>query len=147
MLYKLISKVLANRLKRVIPQIISPNQSAFITERLITDNVLVAYEVLHSMNFKMVGKKGYMGIKLDISKAYDIVEWDYLKSIMQKMGFAEPWIRLIMECARIVTYSVLINGDPQGHIIPTRGLRQGDPLSPIPRISSQFVQKGCVPSY
>ena len=57
----------------------------------------------------MLGKKGYMGIKLNISKEYDIVEWDYLKSITQKMGFAEPWIRLIMECVRMVTYSVLIN--------------------------------------
>jgi hypothetical protein len=70
-MYKLISKVLANRLKKILPEIISPNQSAFIPGRLITDNILVAFEALHTMDRKMKGREGFMALKLDMSKAYD----------------------------------------------------------------------------
>jgi hypothetical protein len=72
-LYKLIAKVLANRLKKVLPHVISENQSAFILRRLIIDNVLVAFEALQTMDVRMKGKTGYMALKLDISKAYDRV--------------------------------------------------------------------------
>lgn len=88
-LYKLIAKVLANQLKKVLPNIISLNQSAFIHGRLISDNVLVAFEALHTMDVKLKGRKGFMAIKLDMSKAYDRVECDYLEAIIRKMGFAE----------------------------------------------------------
>lgn len=129
-LYKLITKVLANRLKLVLPSIISETQSAFIPGCLITNNVLAAYETLHTMATRLTGKKGYMAIKLDMSKAYDCVEWAFLEAIMRKLGFEERWITLVMACVRSVSYSVLLNGSPQGHIIHSRGLRQGDPLSP-----------------
>ena len=76
-IYKIISKVLANRLKQILPQIISPTQSAFVPWRLITDNVLVAYETLHAMHYQKKGKKGSLALKLDISKAYDRVEWPF----------------------------------------------------------------------
>ena len=84
-IYKIISKVLANRLKQVLPQILSPTQSAFVPGRLIT-NLLVAYETLHTMHSRKKGKKGSLALKLDISKAYDRVEWHFLQSIIEKMG-------------------------------------------------------------
>jgi hypothetical protein len=91
-LYKLISNVLANRLKRILPAIVFHTQSAFIPGRLITDNILVAYETLHTMHTWLSGKMGYMAVKLDISKAYDRVQWKFLEAIMQRLGFAPRWI-------------------------------------------------------
>jgi hypothetical protein len=121
-LYKIISKVLANRLKKILPLIISPTQSAFIPGRLISDNVLVAYETLHTMHTGMKGKKGFMAVKLDMSKAYDRVEWNFLEAVMEKMGFNDRWISLIMMCVKSVNYSILVNGTPYGFITASRGI-------------------------
>ena len=86
--YKLISKVLANHLKKILHYIISPTQSAFIPVRLITDNILAVYETLHTMHSRMGGKKSFMAVKLDMSKAYDRVEWKFLDETMKRLGFA-----------------------------------------------------------
>ena len=121
--YKLISKVLANRLKIILPHIISENQSAFLTGRLITDNVLVAFELMHYLEHKKDGKEGVMTIKLDMSKAYDRIKWGFIRHVIEKMGFHEKWIELIMHCITSVSYAILVNGVAYGSITPTRGLR------------------------
>ena len=127
--YKLISKVLANRLKVTLPQLITENQSVFLSERLITDNVLVAFEVMHYLEHKRDGKDCYMAVKLDMSEAYNRVKWGFIEKVMERMGFHERWIALVMHCISTISYSILMNGVAYGSIIPTRGLRQGDPLS------------------
>ena len=96
-IYKLISKTLANRLKTFLPFIISENQSAFTLDRLITDNVLVAFELMHFLNHKTTGKEGFMAAKLDMSKAFNRVEWCFLKRFMEKLGFCSKWVNLIMQ--------------------------------------------------
>ena len=128
--YKIASKAIANRLKKVLPSIISKTQSAFVHRRLITDNVLVAFETMHHISQKKKGGVGEMAVKLDMSKAYDRVEWICLEKIMDTQGFVDKWRKLIMQCITTVTYAIRINGCPKGHIIPSRGIRQRDPLSP-----------------
>jgi len=85
--YKIASKVLSNRLKKILPDIISLNQSAFVPGRLITDNVLLAYELTHYMQTKSRGMDSYAALKLDMSKAYDRVEWHFLRRMLCKLGF------------------------------------------------------------
>ena len=87
-LYKLCSKTMANRLRLVLDDIISEEQSAYVPGRLITDNVLIAYESIHYLRNKK-GKTGDRAIKLDMAKAYDHIEWRYLQSIMQALGFPD----------------------------------------------------------
>ena len=127
---RIISKVIANRLKLILPNVISNAQSAFVLDRLITDNTTIAFEVLHRMRNKRSGKKGQMAMKLDIGKAYDRVEWGFLRQVMQKLGFDEKWVQLAMEMVCTASYSILINGEPKGFIQPSQGIKQGDPLSP-----------------
>ncbi|KAA3465119.1 reverse transcriptase [Gossypium australe] len=123
------AKTIANRFRSVLKKCIDNAQSAFVPGRLISDNVLLAYEILHMLKRKKFGKKGWMAVKLDMSKAYDRVEWSCLKEIMGKMGFDPNWIRSIMNCISTVSYSVILNGQIGDTFHPSRGLRQGDPLS------------------
>lgn len=86
--------------------------------------------MLHRMRNRRRGKVGHMAVKLDISKAYDKVEWGFLKKIMLRLGLLEKWVDLAMETVCTASYSILINGEPTGFITPSRSIRQGDPLSP-----------------
>jgi len=129
-LYKLLSKVLANRLKKILHKCIADSQSAFVPGRSILVNALVAIELVHYMKTKTKGKEKSVALKLDISKAYDRIDWAYLKDVMNKMGFSGKWIQWIMMCVETVDYSVILNKEIVGPIIPGRGLRQGDLLSP-----------------
>jgi hypothetical protein len=128
-LYKIISKVLAACLEGIVDDIISPNQSAFVPGRLITDNILVAYETTHFLKNKRRGKDGYLALRLDMSKAYDRVEWDFVEAMLIKLGFHRIFIDLL-KCVRSIKYNIKVNNEFTTDIIPERGLRQGDPLSP-----------------
>ena len=120
---RIISKVLANRIKCILPNVIFDSQSAFVPNRSIIDNITVAYEMLHWMRNRRKGKTWHMVVKLDISKAYDRVEWEFLQRIMLKIGIPTQWVRLPMETVRTTSYSILINGEPTGFITPSRDIK------------------------
>ena len=118
-LYKILSKVLANRIKRVMGLIISQSQNAFVEGRQILDAALVANEAMDS-----VLRKKYKGIlcKLDIEKAYDHIRWDFLLQTLERMGFGSKWIRWIYWCISTASFSVMFNGSPAGFFSEFQGL-------------------------
>lgn len=129
-LYKLISKTMVNRMKGIMQDVISEYQSAFVPSRLITDNIIAAFESIHAIQRKWGSALKKMILKLDMSKAYDIVEWNFLECMMRKLGFNNRWVDLILDCISTVFFSVKVRGSAIGFITPSRGLRQRDPLSP-----------------
>lgn len=90
---------------------------------------MIAYEMLYSMKTRNKGKIETLAMKLDMSKAYGMVEWTYLKVVMRKLGFRDKWADLIMDCVRSIAYLVVVIGKLGGKIYPSRWMRQGDPLS------------------
>ncbi|KAJ9689326.1 hypothetical protein PVL29_014820 [Vitis rotundifolia] len=126
-LYKLLAKVLANRLKKVLDKVVSEDQNAFVRGRQILDASLIANEVIDYWHKRKV--KGLI-CKLDIEKAYDSINWSFLMKVLHKMGFGSRWREWIWWCISTAKFSVLVNGVPAGFFSNSKGLRQGDPLSP-----------------
>ncbi|GJT84084.1 putative RNA-directed DNA polymerase, partial [Tanacetum coccineum] len=125
-IYKIISKILASRLAKVMPSIIGPNQTAFIAGRQILGGCLVANEIIRMANIE---KHKLLLFKVDFEKAFDSVNWIFLCNTMRQMGFGEKWIKWICACLSSASISVLVNGSPSREFKMERGLRQEDPLS------------------
>lgn len=124
MIYKIVVKVLVERMSGILDSCIGEAQGAFIPGRHISDNVLIAYEVLHSLKMRKKSQKSNFALKLDMSKAYNCVEWNFLARMMSNLGFHIDWITLFMRCICSVSYTVGINDEINDSFVPSRGLRQ-----------------------
>lgn len=126
--YEIISKLVANRLWPILQKIISPLQSAFVHNKHIHDNILTANEILSSFLEKR--KTGNVAIKLDMRKAYNRLEWSFIKKCFLDLWFRDQWIKWITECLKTTTFTMLVNGQPKV-FHPKRSIRQGYPISPF----------------
>ncbi|KAL2527111.1 Uncharacterized protein Adt_12165 [Abeliophyllum distichum] len=127
-LNKIMTKILASRLNKLLPKIISPSQSGFTPGRDIGDNILLAQELIYQLDRKTRG--GNVVLKLDMAKAYDRVDWSFLMKVLERFGFNHDWIDKIERCISNCGFSIIFNGELKGFFKSSRGLRQGDPISP-----------------
>lgn len=127
--YKVITKLLAQKLRLVMSSLVNPCQSSFIPQRQSRDNIIVAQEIFHSMHNKK-GKKGWLAIKIDLEKAYDRLNWDFIKETLVDIGFPDSFVQMVWHCISSPKMKVLWNGEALEEFSPSRGIRQGDPMSP-----------------
>ncbi|KAL0293943.1 UNVERIFIED_CONTAM: hypothetical protein Sradi_6911900 [Sesamum radiatum] len=128
-LYKAITKIIVKRLQRVLPLLITYSQNAFVPGRNISDNILLAQELLAGYNQTRLPER--CTLKVDIQKAYDSVEWDFMVEVLKLFNFPHQFITLIEQCISTASFSVSLNGSIHGFFKGGRGLRQGDPMSLI----------------
>ncbi|XP_074297059.1 uncharacterized protein LOC141627734 [Silene latifolia] len=128
-LYKCIAKLLCNRLSEVFPDIISDNQGGFVKGRSIMENILICQDIVRLYNRKAIFPRFLL--KVDLKKAYDSVSWEFLEQMLGALNFPAQFIDLLMECVKSASYSLVLNGGIFGFFKGKKGLRQGDPLSPL----------------
>ena len=128
-IYKIITKIIVARIRPHLEYLVSPFQTAFVPGRRGADNVIIVQELIHSIG-RAKGRKGYMAIKIDLEKAYDKIEWSFIREMLIFFNFPASLIDIIMSCVSSVSTSLLFNGGCLNAFCPSRGIRQGDPLSP-----------------
>lgn len=126
---KIVTKILASRIRGILGDLIDLNQSCFIAGRQCCDNILVVQEAIHSMRTRKI-KKGAVALKIDLEKAYDRLNWDFIDDTLRHLGLGDKFRNVIMACISSSRMRVLWNGQPSEEFSPSRGLRQGDPISP-----------------
>ncbi|XP_010436564.1 PREDICTED: uncharacterized protein LOC104720343 [Camelina sativa] len=127
-MYKVISMLLAGRLQAILPLAISNAQSAFLPDRLLTENVLLATELVNGYSRKNIGPRGML--KVDLRKAFDSLKWDFIIAAMQALHFPGRFINWIRQCISTPSFSVSVSGSTSGLFKSSKGLRQRDPISP-----------------
>lgn len=127
-IYKVVSKIIANRLKKILLDLISLNQSAFIKDRLHIENLLLATEFVKDYHKDLVSS--HCAIKIDISKAFDSVQWDFLLNTLTAINFPARFVHWIQLCVTTASFSVQVNGELASFFKSERGERQGCSLSP-----------------
>ena len=128
-MYKVVTKIVVGRIRPLLNKLVSPVQTAFVPGRRGLDNIIIAQKLIHSIDNKR-GKEGYMAIKVDLEKAYDLLEWNFIHKVLQAYHFPSKLITLIMSCVSLTIISILFNGSMMDSFKPSRGIRQGDPLFP-----------------
>lgn len=129
-IYKAISKLMINRLKPLMDNLITPFQNAFIQGRNFTNNILIAHDLFDYLGKKKGRKNCFGALKIDMTKVYDRVDWKFLKTVLTPMNFNERWVNWILECVTTIQYTLLINGNITQSFSPKKGLKQGNPLTP-----------------
>lgn len=147
-MYEVVSKIIMGRIKPLISKLISPVQMAFVPGRRGIDNVMIVQELFSTLDRKK-GNEGYMSIKVDLEKAYDRLEWSFTHQVLIAFQFPQNIIKLIMSCITTSKVSILFNGGALEAFTPSRGIRQGDPISPYLFILcmeylGHLIEKKCV---